>query len=102
MGKYHDLYLKTDILLLSNVFEAFRSTCLKHHGLDLAHFYTFPGLAWEACLKKTGVELKPLTDPDMLLLMFERGIVQAIHCYAEANNKYVGDKFHPKEVHNYL
>ena len=73
LGEYHDHYLKTDVILLSNVFEAFRSTCLKHYGLDLAHFYTSPGLAWQACLKHTGTELELLTDPDMLL-MFERGI----------------------------
>ena len=60
MGEYHDLYLKNDVLLLSNVFEAFRNTCLKQ-------------LAWQACLKKTGTELELLTDPDMLL-MFECGI----------------------------
>ena len=81
-------------------FKAFRSTSLEHYGLDLAHFYTFPGLAWQACLKKTDIELELVTDPDMLL-MFERGIregiTQAVHQYAETNNKSVGDKFHPKE-----
>ena len=54
LGEYHDLYLKTDVILLSNVFEAFRSTRLKHYGLDPAHFYTFPGQDWQAGLKKTG------------------------------------------------
>ena len=48
----HDLYLKTDIILLANVFEAFRKVCLKNYGLDPAHFYTAPGLAWKACLRK--------------------------------------------------
>ena len=66
-GDYHDLYLKTDVLLLSNMFETFRTTCLEHYPV---HFYTSPGLAWQACLKKTGVNLKLLADPDMLL-MFE-------------------------------
>ena len=55
-GEYHDLYLRTDVILLANVFEAFRDTCLEHYKLDLAHFYTSPGLAWEACLKKTGID----------------------------------------------
>ena len=55
MGDYHDLYLKTDVILLTNVFESFRSVCLSNYGLDPAHFYTAPGLAWKACLKKTGV-----------------------------------------------
>ena len=57
LGKYHDLYLKTDAILLSNRLEAFKSTYLKHYSLDLAHFCTSPGLAWQVCLKKTGIEL---------------------------------------------
>ena len=72
-GEYHDLYLKTDVLLLSNVLETFRNTCLENYALDPAHFYTSPGLVWQACLKKTDIELELLTDPDMLL-MFEFGI----------------------------
>ena len=71
MGEYHDLYLKTDVILLANVFEAFRNVCLNNYGLDLAHFYTAPCLAWKACLKKTGIRLELLLDLDMLL-MFER------------------------------
>ena len=105
LGEYHDLYLKTDIILLSNIFEAFRNTCLEHYSLNLAHFYTSPGLAWQACLKKTGIELELLTNPDMLL-MFEHGIrggiTQAVHRCAEANNKYMDDKFNPKEDNSFL
>ena len=66
LGEYHDLYLKTDIILLANVFKAFRKVCLKNYGLDPAHFYTAPGLAWKACLKKTRIRLELLLDPDML------------------------------------
>ena len=73
LGDYYDLYLRTDVILLANIFEEFRDTCLEHYGLDPAHFYTSPGLAWKACLKKTGVKLELPTDPDMLL-MFKRGI----------------------------
>ena len=105
LGDYHDLYLRTDVVLLANMFEAFRDTCLKHYKLDPAHFYTSPGLAWRACLKCTGIKLELLTDPDMLL-MFERGIrggiTQAVHKYASANNKYMGDKFNPNEDTTYL
>ena len=89
---YHDLYLKSDVLLLADVFEKLRSTCLKHYKLDPAHYYTSPGLAWEACLKITGQHLELLSDYDMLM-MFERGIRGGItHIskrYAEANNKYM-------------
>ena len=70
LGKYHDLYLRTDVILLAN---EFRTTCIKHYGLDPVSFYTSPGLAWKACLKKTGIKLELLRDPDMLM-MFERGI----------------------------
>ena len=58
LGEYHDLYLKTDVILPSNVFEAFRNTCLEYYKLDPAHFYTSPGLDWKAALKKTGVRLE--------------------------------------------
>ena len=105
LGEYHDLYLKTDVLLLSNVFEKFWNNCLEYYKLDPAHFYTSPGLAWQACLKKTGLKLELLTDPDMLL-MFKRGIrggiTQAVHRYAKANNKYMGKKCHPKEESSFL
>ena len=105
VGEYHDLYLKTDVLLVSNVIEAFRNSCLGYYKLDPAHFYTSPGLAWQACLKKMGVRLELLTDPDMLL-MFEcgirGGITQAVHRYAPANNKYMGEKFDPENVSSFL
>ena len=72
LGDYHDLYLRTDVVLLAKVFEAFRDTCLRHYSLDPAHFYTSPGLAWKACLKHTRIKLELLTDPN-ILLMFEWG-----------------------------
>ena len=71
MGEYHDLYLRTDVILLANVFEEFRRVCMENYGLDPAHFYKAPGLAWKACLKKTKICLELLLDPDMLF-MFER------------------------------
>ena len=105
IGDYHDLYLRTDVVLLGKVFEAFRDTCLKHYSLDPVHFYTAPRLAWKACLKKTGVRLELLMDPDMLL-MFERGIrggiIQAVHRYALANNKYMADLYNPNKESSYL
>ena len=105
LGDYHDLFLRTNVVLLANVYEAFRETCLEHYKLDPAHFYTAPGLAWKVCLKHTEIRLKLLTDPDMLL-MFERGIrggiTQTVRKYAAANNPYMGDKFAPNEDTTYL
>ena len=105
LGDYHDLYLRRDVVLLANVYEAFRDTCLRHYQLDPAHFYISPGLAWRACLKCTRIKLELLTNPDMLL-MFEQGIrggiTQVVSKYALANNKYMGDRFSPKSESSYL
>ena len=89
---YHDLYVKSDTLLLADVFENFRDLCLKEHELDPAHFVSLPGLAWQACLKKTNIELELLTDYEMLLMVekgIKGGICYSIHRYAKANNKYM-------------
>ena len=105
MGEYHDEYLKTDVLLLVDVFENFRNMSLEQYGLDPAYFYTAPGLSWQACLKCTGVELELLNDYDMLLMIekgIRGGIVQAIMRYAKANNKYMRDKYDPTEESSYL
>ena len=69
LGEYYDLYVQSDTLLLADVFENFRNTCLKVYELDPAHFLSLPGLAWQACLKKTNVKLELLTDYDMLLMV---------------------------------
>ena len=92
VGDYHDLYVKSDTLLLADVFENFRDKCIKEFELDPAHFVSLPGLAWQAFLKKTNIELELLTDYDMLL-MVEKGmrgrICHSIQRYAKANNKYM-------------
>ena len=72
LGEYHDLYVQSDTLLLADVFENFRDKCIEKYELDPAHFLSAPGLAWQACLKKTGLKLELLTDDDMLM-MFEDG-----------------------------
>ena len=94
-----------DVILLANIFEAFRKVCLDNYGLDPAHFYTAPGLAWKACLNKTRIRLELLLDPDMLL-MFERGIrggiTQSVHRWAKANNPYMGLEYAPREPTRYL
>ena len=102
---YHNLYNKTDVLLLADVFESFRNICIKNYKLDPAHYYTAPGLAWDACLKMTDVKLELLSDIDMLL-MVEKGIRGGVSMisnrYGKANNKYMGDKFNPSEPSKYL
>ena len=94
LGEYHDLYVGSDTLLLVDMFENFRQSCLENYELDPAHVVSLPGLAWQACLKKTNVELELLTDYDMLLMVEEGirgGIFHAIQRYAKANNKYMND-----------
>ena len=53
LGRYHDLYVQQDTLLLADVFEKLKKTCLEIYQLDPAHFLTAPGLVWQACLKMT-------------------------------------------------
>ena len=92
MGEYHDLYLKSDILLLTDVFENFRKTCLTYYGLDPLHFVSSPGLAWDAMLKMTKINLDLITDIDMQLFIkkgMRGGISYIAHRHAEGNNQYM-------------
>ena len=73
LGEYHDLYVQADTSLLPDVFEEFRDKCIEIYGLDPSHFVSALGLAWQACLKKTNVNLELLRDVYMLL-MIEAGI----------------------------
>ena len=90
--RYHHLCAQSDTLLLADVFENFRDKCNEIYELDPVYFVSAPGLAWQACLKKTGVKLELLTDYDMILMIekgIRGGICQATHRYAKANNKYM-------------
>ena len=85
------MYVLSDTLLLADVFENLEKKCIEVYALDPAHFVSAPELAWQACFKKTRVELELLTDIDMLLMFEERirsGICQAIYRYTKANNRY--------------
>ena len=102
---YHNLYNVSDVLLLADVFENFRDVCMKNYQLDPAWYYTAPGLAWDAALKKTDVELELLSDIDMLL-MFEKGIRGGISMisnrHGKANNSYMGDEYDDKLPPKYI
>ena len=69
VGDYHDHYLKKDVLLLADVFEKFIDICLKYYGLDLCHYFSAPGLCWDAMLKMTGIELEKISDIDQYLFI---------------------------------
>ena len=92
MGDYHDLYLKSDILLSADVFENFRKTCLEYYKLDPCHYFTSPGLSWDAMLKMTNIKLELLVDIDMFQFI-EKGMCGGIsyiaNRYGKANNKYM-------------
>ena len=94
MGDYHDLYLKSDVLLLTDVFENFRKTCLEYYELDPAHYFTAPGLSWDAMLKMTSVKLDLISDVDMHLFVekgMRGGVSYIANRYGKANNKYMKD-----------
>ena len=69
MGDYHDPYLKTDILLLADIFEKFINACLEYYELDRCHYFSSPGLSWDAMIKMTKIELELISDVDMHLLL---------------------------------
>jgi hypothetical protein len=89
---YHDLYLKTDVILLADAFENIRDVSMSTYGLDPAHYLTTPSLTWDACLKFTNIELQLLTDPEMFVFVesgMRGGISVISNRYARANNPYL-------------
>ena len=86
LGKYHDLYLKTEVLLLCDVFEKFVNTCLNYYGLDSCHYFSSPGLSLDAMLKMTGIELELISDIDMHLFI-EKGMKGGISYIAKRHSK---------------
>ena len=107
MGEYHDLYLKSNILLLADVFENFRKTCLQYYKLDPCHYFTCPGLSWDAMLKMTDIKLELMVDIDMFQFVekgMRGGISYIANRYGKSNNKYMKtyDKKAPSKYIMYL
>jgi hypothetical protein len=104
MKDYHDLYLETDVLLLADVFENFRRTCIKSYELDPAHYVSAPGLCWDAFLKRSGKEIELVSDMDMFQF-FEKGMRGGTsyigHRHSTANNKYM-EEYNEDEESRYL
>ena len=92
MGEYHDLYLKSDVLLLADMFENFRKTCLQYYKLDPCHYFTSPGLSWDAMLIMTNIKLEFMTDVDVFQFIekgMRGGVSYIANRYGKANNKYM-------------
>ena len=118
LGGYHDTYLKTDVLLLADLFQTFQNASLNNYKLDPAHIYPAPGVAWHALLKTASeycehekrhkecevcpeeFSLELVTEIDMLLKVekgIQGGITEAVQRYAKVNNKYIKDLYNPDE-----
>ena len=104
MGEYHDLYLVSDVLLLTNVFENFRKTCMQYYKLYPCHYFTSPGLSWDAMLKMTNIKLELMTDIDMFQFIengMRGGVSYIANQYGNANNKYM-KKYDEKALSKYI
>ena len=92
MGEYHDFLLASNVLLLADVFESFRKTCLQYYKLDLCHYFTSSCLSWDTMLKMTKIELELMTDIDMFQFIekgMRGGVSYIANRYRKANNKYM-------------
>ena len=104
MGEYHDLYLKSDVLLLADVFENFRKTCTQYYKLDPCHYFTSPGLSWDAMLKMTDIKLELIFDIDMYQFIekgMRGGVSYIANRYGKANNEYM-KKYDEKAPSKYI
>ena len=104
MGDYHNHYLKKDVLLLTDVFEKFIDICLKYYGLDPCHYFSSPGLSWDAMLKMADIEFEKISDISKYLFIekgLRGGIFYITKRYAKANNKYIND-YDPKKPSTFI
>ena len=105
MKDYNNLYNLSDVLLLADIFENFRNICMIHYGLDPAWYFSASGLAWDAALKITKVQLELLSDPDMLFMIesdIREGIATISHRHAKANNEYMAAEFDPTKESKFI
>ena len=105
MQDYHDLYLQTDVLLLSDAFESFRDLMIGEFKLDPANYLTLSGYGWDAMMLFTKMKVDLLTDPDMYLMLesnIRGGICGVSKNFASANNRYVPDTYDPSKPDTYL
>ena len=105
MQDYHDLYLKTDVLLLADVFQSFRDATLSTFGVDPSYYVSAPQLSWDCMMKMTKCELELLSDPAMFKMInsnLRGGISVITKRYAKANNKYMGDQYDPNVPSSYI
>ena len=103
---YHLLYLKTDVLLLADVFENFRSMCISDFKLDPAHYMSRPGYSWDSCMLMTKAKLDLITDPSILDMIdrSKRGGLCYVWSkrYVKANNHYLPDDDDSQEENNII
>ena len=105
MKYYHNLYNLSDVLLLADIFENCRNICMDHYRLDPAWYFSALGLAWDAVLKITKIQLELLSDRDMLLMIesaIRGGISTISHRHAKANNEYMEAEFDPAKESKFI
>ena len=102
---YHHIYLKTDVLLLADVFVKFINTCLEYYRLDLRHYFRYPELSWNAMLKMTDIELELISDIDMYSFVkigMRGGISYIAKKYSKANNKDIKSHYDNNKSSKYI